>query len=155
MLNNRFNYFLIVSYASEKEVKDGGPGAKNHLSLDVFQHPSFPRNCPVVIYIHGGLWKSNSKQTERPPLLSFLALKRYVVVSINYRLAPRHTIQDQLIDVKRAIRWTKENIVTFGGDPSFIALVGADSGAHLASLASMTINDPDYQPVSNSNIYNI
>ena len=69
-----------------------------------------------------------------------------MVVSINHRLAPTVTVSDQLIDVKRAIRWVKEHIHRFGGDPGFISISGSCSGAHLAMMVSMTMNDPIYQP---------
>ena len=61
-------------------------------------------------------------------------------------MAPNHSIVEQLVDVKRAIRWTRLNIETFGGDPTFIAIGGSDSGAHLALMAAMTPNNPTYQP---------
>lgn len=104
--------------------------------------------CPSPthkIYIHGGQWKSGQKE-DRPPLFSFLALKKYVVVSINHRLAPQVTVTDQLVDVKRSIRWVRENISRFGGDPQFIAITGSCSGAHLAIMAAMTVNESIYQP---------
>jgi acetyl esterase/lipase len=47
-----------------------------------------------------------------------------VVVSINYRLAPTSLYPSQLIDAKRALRWVKQNIEPFGGDPKFIAVAG-------------------------------
>lgn len=75
-----------------------------------------------------------------------LALKHYVVVSINLRLAPKYNIVEQLIDVKRAIRWTRQNIESFGGDAKFIAIAGSSSGAHLATMAAMTQNHKEYQP---------
>lgn len=115
------------------------------LSLDVIQHPSFPKDRPVVLYIHGGQWKSGTK-SERPPIIPYLALKKYVIVTINHRLAPDSTIVEQLIDIKRAIRWTRENIIKFGGDPNFISVVGSCSGAHLATMASLTQNNKSYQP---------
>ncbi|KAJ3361773.1 hypothetical protein HDU91_003735 [Kappamyces sp. JEL0680] len=137
---------MSVVYATDDEVKAADAAAsKTLMSLDVFQHPSFPRNCPVVIYIHGGQWKQGSKE-ERPPVLSYLALKRYVVVAINHRLAPQVTVSEQLIDVKRAIRWVKANISKFGGDPGFVSIMGSCSGAHLATMATMTANEAEYQP---------
>ncbi|KAJ3269643.1 hypothetical protein HDV01_001159 [Terramyces sp. JEL0728] len=137
-----------ILYATEQEVLEASknsPRAKTQLSLDIHQHPSFPRNRPVVIYIHGGNWKEGSKE-ERPPLVSYLTLKKYVLVSINHRLAPFVDINEQLIDVKRAIRWTRQNIHKFGGDPSFIAICGGSSGAHLATMAAFTQNEKRYQP---------
>jgi acetyl esterase/lipase len=75
-----------------------------------------------------------------------LTLKKYVVVCINHRLAPEATIVEQLVDVKRSIRWVRESIAKFGGDENRIAIIGSGSGAHLATMASMTINEPQYQP---------
>lgn len=111
----------------------------------MYQHPSFPRDRPVVIYIHGGEWKSGDKDNV-PPLVPYLTLKQYVLVCVNHRLAPKATIVEQLIDVKRAIRWTKQNIIKFGGDSSKIAICGSSSGAHLATMAAMTANQKEYQP---------
>ena len=51
-----------------------------------------------------------------------------------------------MIDIKRAIRWTKQNIVKFGGDSTFISICGSSSGAHLATMAAMTANVKEYQP---------
>jgi acetyl esterase/lipase len=48
--------------------------------------------------------------------------------------------------VKRAIAWVRENIADYGGDPDFLAITGGSAGAHLASLAALTPNDPKFQP---------
>jgi acetyl esterase/lipase len=61
-------------------------------------------------------------------------------------LSPKNTYPTHLIDVKRAIRWTKQNISSFGGDPDFIVLSGDSAGGHLSAMASLTANDPQYQP---------
>ncbi|BCI86834.1 hypothetical protein NIIDMKKI_20400 [Mycobacterium kansasii] len=47
---------------------------------------------------------------------------------------------------QRAIAWVRENIGDYGGDSDFIALTGGSAGAHLASLAALTPNDPRFQP---------
>ena len=133
-----------ISYCTLDE-KEELKGDAVFLRLDVLQHSAFPRNSPVLIYIHSGLWQKGDK-SEKCPLLPYLALKHYVVVSINLRLAPKYNIVDQLVDVKRAIRWTKQNISTFGGDPNFIAICGSSSGGHLATMAAMTANLEQYQP---------
>lgn len=47
-----------------------------------------------------------------------------LIVNVGYRLAPKNAYPTHLIDVKRAIRWMKLNIASFGGDPNFIVLSG-------------------------------
>lgn len=52
------------------------------------------------------------------PLLSHLAERGWVCVSIAYRVSPRNTWPDHIVDVKRALAWIKENIADYGGDPT-------------------------------------
>ncbi|KAI8912282.1 Alpha/Beta hydrolase protein [Powellomyces hirtus] len=134
-----------ICYATDAELKHAGPAAEPYMSLDVHIHPSYPRNRPILIYIHGGSWSMGDK-TITTPAISYMALKRWVVVSVNYRLTPHVKYPEHLIDVKRAIRWVRQHAVRYGGDPNFIAISGNSAGGHLAAMAAMTPNDPYYQP---------
>jgi acetyl esterase/lipase len=78
--------------------------------------------------------------------MSHLAELGWVCVAINYRLSPRSTWPDQIVDVKRALAWVKEHIAEFGGDPDWVAITGGSAGGHLSSLAALTANDPQFQP---------
>lgn len=137
-----------ICYATDQEIVTMKPKDKTNFYLDILHHASFPKQRPVLVYVHGELshsWASKSGSKEdMPPFLSYLALKRYVVVSVNYRKSK--SFADQLIDVKRSIRWVRSNITKFGGDPSFIAISGASTGAHLATMCAFTPNDAKYQP---------
>ena len=75
-----------------------------------------------------------------------MAARGWVCVTINYRLSPRDPFPAHIVDVKRAIAWIREHAAVYGGDPSFLAVTGGSAGGHLASLAALTPNDPDYQP---------
>ena len=52
------------------------------------------------------------------------AIEGFIGVSINYRLSPRATWPDHIVDVKRAIAWVKTHIADYGGDPDFVAITG-------------------------------
>jgi acetyl esterase/lipase len=89
---------------------------------------------------------TGNKRGQAHPLMSHLAELGWVCVAINYRLSPRSTWPDHIVDVKRALAWTKEHIAEYGGDPDWIAITGGSAGGHLSSLAALTPNDPQFQP---------
>ena len=70
----------------------------------------------------------------------------WVCVAINYRLAPRAKLPDAIVDVKFALAWIREHIAEYGGDPDRIIVSGGSAGGHLAAMAALTVNDPEYQP---------
>jgi acetyl esterase/lipase len=102
--------------------------------------------APVLLQVHGGAWIIGTKDQQGIPLMQHLAEKGWVCVAINYRLAPRDPFPAQVIDVKRAIAWIKENIAEYGGDPDYIAITGGSAGGHLVALAALTADDTSWQP---------
>ncbi|MBK9031524.1 MAG: alpha/beta hydrolase [Myxococcales bacterium] len=115
--------------------------------LDVYRRAdadAAPR--PVFVYVHGGGWVVGDKRHQGLLTVHELARAGWVCVSINYRLSPRATFPDHLIDVKRALAWVRGHVAEHGGDPRFVMIGGGSAGAHLASLAAVTANDPRYQP---------
>ncbi|WP_203335665.1 alpha/beta hydrolase [Nocardioides limicola] len=114
--------------------------------LDVYLPPEPVQGAPVLLQVHGGAWLIGAKHQQGLPLIRQMATKGWVCVAINYRLAGRDPFPAQVIDVKRAITWIKENIADFGGDPGYLAITGGSAGGHLSSLTALTANDPAYQP---------
>jgi acetyl esterase/lipase len=102
--------------------------------------------APVLLQVHGGGWTIGRKDQQGVPLMLHMAAKGWVVVAINYRLAPRDRFPAQIIDVKRAIAWIRAHIGEYGGDPAYVAVTGGSAGGHLTALAALTPNDPAYQP---------
>ncbi|KAF9963671.1 hypothetical protein BGZ65_001364 [Modicella reniformis] len=100
---------------------------------------------PVFLYIHGGGWTSGSKKWTGP-ILSELLSREWIVVSTGYRLNYKDGYPTQLIDCKRALRWIKDEIRIFGGDPQNIVVGGDSAGGHLAALLALTPNLPEFQP---------
>jgi acetyl esterase/lipase len=116
------------------------------LRLDVYRHVSRPRNCPVLLEIHGGGWMIGSKNQQGLPLMLRMAAEGWLCVSINYRLSPHATFPDHLVDCKRAIEWIRKRGAEYGADPGFIVVTGQSAGGHLTALIGLTANDPAYQP---------
>ena len=54
---------------------------------------------------------------------------------MNYRLAP-DTVPGRIIDVKKTIAWTRKNIASYGGDPSYLVVTGGSAGGHPAALTA-------------------
>jgi acetyl esterase/lipase len=121
-----------------------GAGAR-HL-LDVYMPRSGARHAPVLFQVHGGGWVIGDKRQQALPLMLHLAARGWVCVAANYRLSPKATFPDHLVDLKLAIRWIREHVGEYGGDPDFLAVTGGSAGGHLAALVALTGNDPEYQP---------
>lgn len=118
------------------------------LLLDVYHRNDRPAGCPVLFQIHGGGWteKMGSKNEQGRPLMNHMAARGWVCVSVDYRLSPRATFPDHIIDCKRALAWVRANIERWGGDPSFVVATGGSAGGHLCSLLALSANDPAWQP---------
>jgi acetyl esterase/lipase len=116
------------------------------LKLDVYRHRSRPTACPTLLQIHGGAWVLGSKNEQGIPLMVHLAARGWVCVSADYRLSPRATFPEHLVDLKRALGWIREHGVRYGADPDFVVATGGSAGAHLAALLALTPNEPEYQP---------
>jgi acetyl esterase/lipase len=116
------------------------------LKLDVYRDRARPERCPTLLQIHGGAWIMGSKNEQGIPLMIHLASRGWVCVSANYRLSPRATFPDHVIDLKRAIRWIREHGADYGADPDFLVVTGGSAGGHLAALVALTANEPEYQP---------
>jgi acetyl esterase/lipase len=102
--------------------------------------------APVLLQIHGGAWMIGSKEQQGLPLMYQLAQHGWVCVAINYRLSPRATWPDHLVDCKRALAWVKEHVAEYGGDPDRVVVTGGSAGGHLTAMMGLTANDARFQP---------
>jgi acetyl esterase/lipase len=124
----------------------GDAGRRNR--LDIWKRPDLTAGAraPVLVQVHGGGWTIGQKEGQGYPLMAHLAERGWVCVAINYRLSPRATWPDHIVDVKRAIAWTRATIADHGGDPDFIAITGGSAGGHLTALAALTPGVAAFQP---------
>jgi acetyl esterase/lipase len=121
-----------------------GPAHRGNL-LDLYRCRSNPSSGPTLIYLHPGAFVFGSKRLGARHLFCRLASRGWVCVSANYRLRSAG-FPDPLIDVKNVIAWIREHGHEYGADPSLVFVAGSSAGAHLASMAALTPNDPVFQP---------
>lgn len=103
--------------------------------LDVCR-PRGPAAAPVIIFFYGGAWQSGYKELYRY-VAKALARRGYVAVVPDYRIYPEVCYPDFLDDGAQVVRWVKDNIARFGGDPDKLFLKGHSAGAHIAAMLSI------------------
>jgi acetyl esterase/lipase len=86
---------------------------------------------PLLIYIHGGGWWSNSK-AECPR--EMITNRGYALACVNYRLSDVALFPAQIKDVKNAVRWLRKNASEYNIDPNKIGVWGSSAGGHLSLL---------------------
>jgi acetyl esterase/lipase len=83
---------------------------------------------PVIIFVHGGMYVRGDKTVPGTPFLQNVAAlwarNDMVGVNITYRLAPKHQWSTGAQDVGAAIKWVRDNVGVYGGDPNRIVLMG-------------------------------
>jgi para-nitrobenzyl esterase len=119
------------------------PGSEDCLKLNVYT-PQAGKNFPVMVWIHGGalLTESASEPYYKP---INLIKEGVIVVIIDYRIgklgffAPKELAEEAkendepvgnygIMDQIEALKWVKENIRTFGGDPNNVTIFGESAG---------------------------
>ncbi len=103
--------------------------------LDVCR-PAAAVAAPVVVFFYGGAWRSGNKGLYRY-VAKALARRGYVTVVPDYRIFPEARYPDFLEDGAQVVRWAKDNVGRFGGDPDKIFLKGHSAGAHIAAMLSI------------------
>jgi acetyl esterase/lipase len=123
-------------------------GGKRRLRLDIWRDKEERTGRPCLLYVPGGAWVVgvSNKNQQGKPLLIEMAAKGWLCFSMNYPISPRARFPEHIIAVKRAIAWIREHAHEYGGDPGFLMVAGNSAGGHLASLAALSPNDPEYQP---------
>ena len=134
-----------------------GPAPVTHIFAEVGGQPlrldfyaaAGDEPTPLVIWIHGGAWRSGDRGQVPNPVRA-LARKGIAVASIDYRLTsqagrfgdePVHW-PAQRDDAKAAVRWLRANADELKVDPEAFVAWGASAGGHLATILGLTGDAP-------------
>ena len=100
-------------------------------TLDVF--PAAQPGAPVLVFIHGGWWRSLDKRDHSFIAPAFTQAGAMVVLP-NYALCPSVTIEAIALQMAQALAWTFRHAAQYGGDPQRIVVAGHSAGGHLAAM---------------------
>ena len=118
-----------------REVRYLDTGRPEHVA-DIWRPRERSGPLPVCLYIHGGRFAKLSKDTHWVFNLIF-ARRGYLVMSINYRLAPKHQFPAAIEDVCAAWQWLHQNAAAYGGDPNRMMVAGESAGGNLATALTI------------------
>lgn len=115
-----------------------GPGPSDTLDVFVPDTPPTQGGAPVVVFLHGGYWRSLDKSDHSfvaPPLCA----RGVCVVVVNYALCPgtpEHPVRIPGItaQVAKAVQWLAHHMAEFGGNPRRMVAVGHSAGGQLAAM---------------------
>ncbi|MEO6359248.1 MAG: alpha/beta hydrolase [Sphingomicrobium sp.] len=96
---------------------------------------------PLLLFIHGGGWSIGDKRHAAALKAEHFTKEGWAFGSVNYRLVPAATVEQQAADVAAAIAYLRAHSAEMGVDPDRIVLIGHSAGAHLAALVG---TDPSY-----------
>jgi acetyl esterase/lipase len=110
-------------------------GSSSDQVYDVWPAQGVSSPAPLVMFVHGGGWTRGSKDSASGPYKSsYYPAEGYVYASINYRLVPSVTVEDEASDVAAALRSLIDHAAELGIDPGRVVIMGHSAGAHLVAL---------------------
>ena len=110
------------------------PHPRQHLDLFVPRNTQKP--TPVLVFVHGGSWRSGNK-TFYLMLGRAFARQGILTAIIGYRLSPEVKHPAHAQDVAQALNWVYRNAAKHNGNPQEIFLCGHSAGGHLTALIAL------------------
>jgi acetyl esterase/lipase len=110
------------------------------LKLDIYKAQK--QVGPLIVWIHGGAWRSGSKSSMP---LTKLVSAGFPIASVDYRLSGDAKFPAQIHDIKAAIRFLRANQKNLGLDATQIIIAGDSAGGHLAALVGVTNESREHE----------
>ena len=111
------------------------------LQLDIYKLKNLDEPAPVMIFIHGGAWRTGKRSDYLPYLIDY-AKKGYVTITVSYRLVKKSTFPAAVQDVNCAVRWIRSHSADYGIDSDKMVLIGGSAGGHLAMMVGYAGDEP-------------
>ena len=108
------------------------------IKADVYGAPT-GRSQPVAVWIHGGALIFGSRHGLNARVLRTLLGAGFVVISIDYRLAPETKLPAIIEDVQDAFRWIRAQADTLHIDADRVAVCGGSAGGYLTLMTGFCV----------------
>jgi acetyl esterase/lipase len=119
-----YTYKKIDDLEIKADVYGPAPGAKR----------------PTLMWVHGGALIQGARKGVPRQILNKLLPAGYVVISIDYRLAPETKLPGIIADLRDAYRWVRrEGPQRYGVDPERMAVSGSSAGGYLTLMSGFTL----------------
>ena len=112
------------------DISYGDAGSEN--LLDIYMPKTAEGLMPAIVNVHGGAWVYGNKEIYKYYCMG-LALRGFVVVNFNYRLAPESPFPAQLEDINRVLSFVAKKGADYHIDKDRLVLIGDSAGAQLTS----------------------
>jgi len=119
------------------EDKEIAPGLK----VRIYTPENYLGNKPVCIFYHGGGWAMGDLEGEDPQLRTVAKNTGLVIVSTEYRLAPKYPYPAGLNDCLATYRWALENSASLNTAPNQAITFGTSAGGNLALSVALKLID--------------
>ena len=121
------------------------------LTLDLYVPPGGSAPRPVVVFIHGGAWRSRTPRDggafrDFPAVLASVAARNYVVASVSYRFSGEAHFPAAVQDVALAIRWLRQHAARYRIDSNRLVLWGSSAGGQIAALLGTACGVSTFEP---------
>ncbi len=123
---------------TQEYVLDPGAG---ELNLRVYYPTEIDTQMPALVYIHGGGFTLFSNNTHDRLMREYAARGGFVVIGVDYPLAPETKYPVALDRIEALMLWLKTNAGQWGIDPTRIAMGGDSAGGNLSFATSMRLRD--------------
>lgn len=106
-----------------------------NMTLDLF--PAAGNGNPLMVFIHGGYWRSMDKEDHSFPALGFVP-EGISVASVNYALTPSVTLDEIVAQCQAAVAWLHSNAGRINADAGAMHVCGHSAGGHLTAAMLST-----------------
>jgi acetyl esterase/lipase len=138
---------------SLRDVIFAEPQGFRPLTLDLYLPPEGGPPKPVVVFIHGGAWRSRTARDggvfrDFPAVLASVAARNYVVASVNYRFSGEGHFPTAVQDVALAIRWLRAHSDRYSIDTNKFIAWGSSAGGQIAALLGTACGVAAFEPTA-------